>query len=144
MNRAQMTAVFLATLDELAEAPWFVGGKPGEPTLDCDTVLGILLEQIHNWHDVPYEAIRAMFAGLLSRAPLADVERLLASVSGQLATAEECAAEAAREEAETREQQTRALLDQVEAARVENPDLYGKLIKVIAKTIMSRPEAVAA
>lgn len=98
--REQLAEVFLATLDEIAEAPHYSGGKPGKPTLDDDTVMSILLEQIDNWHDVPYATIRGMFEALLKVVPMDDVERLVARVSNELVLAEECAAEDAAEERE--------------------------------------------
>lgn len=100
MTRAQLIEVFLATLDEIAEAPHFVGGAPGRPTLDCDTVMSSLLEQVANWHEVPYRSVRAMFAALLEGAPMDDVERIVARVNGELESAERCAAEAAKEDRE--------------------------------------------
>jgi hypothetical protein len=100
MTRSQLIKVFLAALDELAEAPHYVGGAAGKPTLDCDTVLTFLLEQVHNWQDVPYKAIRGMFKALLMDAPIDDVERLFASISDEMMCAERCAAEHKQEERE--------------------------------------------
>lgn len=146
MTRTQLTNLFLATLDEIAEAPHFAGGSPGKPTLDCDTVMSILLEQVDNWHRVPYPAIRAMFEALLGGAPLHDVERLVASVSEQLQCAEQCAAEAANE-AEAREAAALLAAQRAVNALASDPEtlrLFVGMVPLLGNRALSGEEGAEA
>jgi hypothetical protein len=135
MTRSEMTAAFLATLDELATHPTFSGGTPGRPQLDCDTVMSILLEQVDAWHRVPYQAIRAMFATLLEDVPIGDVERIYAAAADQLETAESAMAERDADLKAQREAETAKMLENLETLRTESPEKYQQAMGLLAKAL---------
>lgn len=140
MTRAQLTELFLATLDEISEAPYYDGGAPGKPTLGSDTVMSILLKQVHNWSDVPYPAIRAMFEALLKNAPVDDVERMVASVSGELACAESCAEEAANEAREAAALAAARTAVDAHAADPETLRLFVAMVPLLGNRVLSGEE----
>lgn len=131
MTRAEMTAVFLASLDDLATHPYFSGGTPDNPQLDWDT-FDLLLSEVE---DVPYAAYRWFFEGMLASAPLDDVERLMAAVSGQLETAENGRAEAEEEAARARAAREAAVIVRLDEIRVEDPARHTELMEVLARLV---------
>jgi hypothetical protein len=135
MTRSEMTAAFLATLDELATHPTFSGGTPGRPQLDCDTVMSILLEQVDAWHDIPYPAIRAMFAALLEHLPMDEAERLCAVAGDELEVIERCRAEQEAERQAKRAAETATMLDNLETLRTESPEKYQQAMGLLAKAL---------
>jgi hypothetical protein len=143
MTRSEMTAVFLASLDELAAEPTYNGGTPERPSLDCDTVLTVFLEQVHNWSDIPYPAIRAMFAALLEHLPMDEAERLCAVAGDELEVIERCRAEQEAERQAKRAAETATMLDNLETLRTESPEKYqqamGMLAKALAKVASEGP-----
>jgi hypothetical protein len=141
MTRAEMSALFLATLDELAVCPYYDGaGTPEKPRLGGDTIINILLDEIDEWTEVPYRAIRAMFAALLAHLPADDVERMLACISVELKCSEEYTAQA---EIEAREDQAINLAHEAVDRVQSDPELMKLWAGFVPRVVQARLEDAA-